>query len=179
MSGFGINEEEDGKMGGAKRAIQEAAKKKMISQEMQSATGINTGVVEKGLKDGKVGGSPLFDTSGTTKEGDLKREAAKQGMQALGLDGALGGAGEGAIAGSKFGVKGAIIGGIIGGVAGGLGASAKQKAAYKAAKAKAAAEHHGKLELIEKEKDRKIQGALESMKGAFSRNLQNNKQVKL
>jgi hypothetical protein len=81
--------------------------------------------------------------------------------------------------GAKFGPKGAIIGGIIGGVAGGLGASAQQKAAYKAAKAKAAAKHHGNLARIEEEKDRKIQGALESMKSAFSRNLQNNKQVKL
>lgn len=110
---------------------------------------------------------------------------AQTGASLLGVDSssaggaALGGALEGAGAGAQFGITGAVIGGVIGGVAGGLGASAARKEEGKKAKARAQAQHAQNLAGIEQEKDRKIQGALENMKSAFSKNLQSNRIVKL
>lgn len=118
------------------------------------------------------------------------KDAMVQQTAGAAMDGLFGegsvesGAGSGALSGAMMGLKtgnpyAAVVGGIVGGVAGGLGASAAQKEAYKAAKAKAQAAHHTKLANIEEDKDRKIQGALDSMKSAFSRNFQNNRSVKL
>lgn len=124
------------------------------------------------------------------KAADIKKlsgniEMAQQGAALLGVDdsttegGAVSGALSGASMGAKLGPMGAAVGGVIGGIAGGLGASAKQEAAHQAAKQRAKAEHANNLANIEKDKDRKIQNALESMKGAFSKNLQSTKGVKL
>lgn len=179
------------------QAIDMEALNKAFAGDLSSSKVVNSGQVNEVAETANITGGPSLATVQKATPADAIKEAAskkalagnlamaQQGKDLLFPDdgstesGALGGALGGAQMGAKFGPKGAIIGGIIGGVAGGLDASSKQKAAYKKAKAEAAAKHHGKLELIEKEKDRKIQGALESMKGAFSRNLQNNKQVKL
>jgi hypothetical protein len=115
---------------------------------------------------------------------ELAAKGVEMGSAALGLEGsvaggALGGAASGAATGAQFGVTGAIVGGAIGGIAGGLGASAQQKAAHKAAKQRAKAQHAQNLGRIEQEKDSKIQNALESMKSAFGRNLNQKTKVSL
>lgn len=138
-------------------------------------------------KDTVEAGKAATDAAGGGKA-KMAIKAGQEGMSLLGIDSSstAGGTAQGAMSGmataASMGMVDPVslaVAGTIGGISGGLNASAQQKAAYKAAKAKAAAKHHGNLARIEEEKDRKIQGALESMKGAFSRNLQNNKQVKL
>lgn len=149
---------------------------------------------ERGIVPSATGTDSVGQASSISKAVDMKKVSsgigmAQQGAALLGVGGegdssVEGGAASGALSGAAMGAQvggpyGAIIGGVVGGVAGGMGASAKQKAAYNAAKQRAKAVHEGNLGRIEEDKDRKIQGALESMKSAFSKNFQNNKSVKL
>jgi hypothetical protein len=140
-------------------SIKAATEKKGVADKL---SGIKDAAVQKLATEGvKKGGDLLFG------EGSVESGAIGTGTEFAQMGFKVGG------------VKGAVIGGVVGGIAGGLGASAKQKAAYQAAKQKAKAEHYGNLSKIEEEKDRKIQNAMESMKSAFSKNLQSNKSVKL
>lgn len=146
------------------------------------------GMLPSAVNTDSVGTSDAISKAASKKEIGSKIALAKQGASLLGVGGegdssveggAASGALSGAAMGAKFGPYGALVGGAVGGIAGAMGASAQQKAAYNKAKHRAEATHYSNLASIEQEKDRKIQSALQSMRSAFSRNLNNNKTVKL
>ena len=139
---------------------------------------------------------PVEDMKGNFADGTKPPKEIKidkQGLANKGLEmggaivggpegGAMSGAGSAMTTAASMGMvdpASLAVAGVIGGIAGGLEASEEASAAKRAAKEKAKAQHARDLVNIEQEKDSKIQSALGNMKAAFSKNLQNNKSVRL
>jgi outer membrane lipoprotein SlyB len=116
--------------------------------------------------------------------------AAEKGMDAAGIGGeddytTEGGAARGAAQGASIGTSiggpgwGTVIGATIGGIQGGLQAKAKRKAYEKQQAAKFEAKRLNQLAQLEDDKEKKIQGALNNMKNAFSQSLRSQQKVRL
>jgi hypothetical protein len=151
---------------------------KQIKEKFQKA------VAEKGLerKFAEDMEAPKEGVSNANKakiaEAGLKMMGvgSAEGGSTSGSESALTGAASGASMAASMGLVDPVSMGtaaVIGGAMGALGARANRKAAEKAADARAQAEHAANLGRIEQEKDQKIQGALNSMRNAFSKNLTN------
>lgn len=160
-------------------ARRKVAQVKMASKVPQQTTkSLPVKDMKGNFADGTSAKGPKIDKQ------KLATAGAEIGGKLLGgtAGGALGGAAGAMSTAASVGLvdpTSQAVAGAIGGIAGGLQAGAEAKAAHQAAKQRAKAQHAQNLGRIEQEKDSKIQNALESMKSAFGRNLNQKTKVSL